>query len=223
MRVNVLQHTSNEGPGAIASWAHARSHELYIYHPDQFGILPKAADTDLLVIVGGPMNPNYPLPWLKKERDLIKELLAEHKPLFGACLGAQQIAESLGAEVHDAPHKEVGWAPVYRQSAVIPGIPEKMEVLHWHQDMFELPKDAKLLFSSDLVKNQGFLYGGNALGLQFHFEPLADNLREIAINDSQYPLENNDLHQTPTEIIAHGVPDSNKAILSLLLDYICRK
>lgn len=223
MRVNVLQHTSNEGPGAIASWAHARGHELYIYHPDQFGILPKADETDLLVILGGPMNPNDPLPWLKKERDLIKELLKEHKPLFGVCLGGQQIAESLGAEVHAAPHKEVGWAPVYRQSDVIPGIPEKIEVLHWHQDMFELPKGAKLLFSSDLVKNQGFLYGDNVLGLQFHFEPLADNLREIAINDSKYPLENNDLQQTPAEIIVHGVPDANKAILSLLLDYICRK
>lgn len=223
MRVNVLQHTSNEGPGAIQTWAHARGHEMYVYHPDQFGVLPKADETDLLVILGGPMNPHDDLPWLSQERQLIKEMLKQHKPLFGACLGAQQIAMTLGAEVKAAPHKEVGWAPVYRESDAISGLPKQMTVLHWHQDMFEIPAGAQLLFSSDLVKNQGFLYGDNVLGLQFHFEPLPDNVREIAVNDCNYPLENNDLHQTPDEIIAHGVPAENKNILVLLLDYITKK
>ncbi|MFC2695326.1 MAG: type 1 glutamine amidotransferase [Lactobacillus sp.] len=223
MRINVLQHTSNEGPGAIQTWAHARGYEMYVYHLDQFSVLPKAAKTDLLAILGGPMNPNDPLPWLSKERQLIKEMLDLGKPLFGACLGAQQIAKVLGAEVKAAPHKEVGWAPVYHQSDVIPDLPDQMTVLHWHQDMFEIPQGAQLLFSSDLVKNQGFLYGDNVLGLQFHFEPLPDNVREIAINDCNYPLENNALHQTPAEIIAHGVPAENKDILAQLLDFLVKK
>ncbi|HJG49295.1 MAG TPA: type 1 glutamine amidotransferase, partial [Limosilactobacillus ingluviei] len=37
MRINVLQHTPNEGPGSIQDWAHANNHELYVYHPYQFG------------------------------------------------------------------------------------------------------------------------------------------------------------------------------------------
>jgi len=32
MRINVLQHTPNEGPGVISEWAHQRGHEIYVYH-----------------------------------------------------------------------------------------------------------------------------------------------------------------------------------------------
>ena len=79
-----------------------------------------------------------------------------------------------------------------------------------------------MLFSSDLVKNQGFLLGDNVIGLQFHFEPQIDNVREIAINDGAYALENNDLHQTPAEIMAHGVPAENKDVMFTLLDFITK-
>ena len=220
MRINVLQHTPNEGPGAIQAWADEREHEFYVYHPYQFGSLPTAEETDLLVVLGGPMSPNDDLPWIKQERVLIKQLLAQHKPIFGACYGAQQIAKTLGYQIGKAPHKEVGWAPVYRQSTAVPGIPEKLDALHWHEEMFAVPDEAQLLFSSDLVKNQGFLLGDNVIGLQFHFEPLADNVREVAVNDDQYPLERNDLHQTPQEIIDHGVPAENKQVMFSLLDFI---
>lgn len=223
MRVNVLQHTPNEGPGSIKTWADKNHFDFYVYHPETFGKLPAAEETDLLVILGGPMSPNDDLDWLKQERKLIKEMLAAKKPIFGACLGAQQIAKALGAQILDAPHKEVGWAPVYLKDSTILNLPEKMIALHWHQQMFEIPKQAKLLFSSDLVENQGFLLGDNVIGLQFHFEPEEDNVREIAVNDSSYPLENNDLHQTGKEIIAHGVPKENQKIMFKLLDFITKQ
>ncbi|WP_295746467.1 type 1 glutamine amidotransferase [uncultured Limosilactobacillus sp.] len=220
MRINVLQHTPNEGPGTIADWAHDRGHEVFIYHPYQFGVLPSAAQTGMLVILGGPMSPNDNDDWIIQERQLIKQLLAAHRPLFGACFGAQQIAKTAGAVIKAAPHKEVGWAPVYRQNTAIPELPVRLTALHWHQEMFELPKGATLLFSSDLVRNQGFLLGDNVIGLQFHLEPKNDNVREIAINDCQYPLKANDLHQTGEEIIAHGVPAENKRAVYRMLDFI---
>lgn len=220
MRINVLQHTPNEGPGAIQTWSQDCGHEMYIYHPYQFGNLPTADETDMLVILGGPMSPNDDFDWLKEERVVIQQLLDRHKPIFGACLGAQQISMALGNQVTKAPHKEVGWAPVYRQSDAIPGIPDQVTALHWHEDMFQIPEGAQLLFSSDLVKNQGFLLGDNVIGLQFHFEPLADNVREMAVNDNEYPLDHNELHQTPADIIQHGVPAENKQVMYTLLDYI---
>lgn len=223
MRINVLQHTPNEGPGSIKTWADEHHDEFYVYHPESFGNLPTAKETDLLVVLGGPMSPNDDLPWLKQERKLIHALIKMHKPVFGACLGAQQIAMTLGAKVVDAPYKEVGWAPVYLKNHTIPDLPEKLTALHWHQQMFEIPAQAKLLFSSDLVKNQGFLYGDNVIGLQFHFEPEEDNLREIAINDNHYPEENNALHQTAKQIIVHGVPAENKSVMFKLLSYITKR
>lgn len=222
MRVNVLQHTPNEGPGAIQDWADEHGHEFYVYHPYQFGNLPTADQTDLLVILGGPMSPNDDFPWIEEERELIRELLDQGKPMFGACFGAQQISKALGNPVTKAPHKEVGWAPVYKQADVIPGIPDQLDALHWHEDMFIVPDGAQLIFSSDLVKNQGFLLGNNVIGLQFHFEPKIDNVREMAVNDNQYPLEHNELNQTPEQIIAHGVPEENQAVMFKLLDFITK-
>ena len=42
MRINVLQHTPNEGPGAIKAWAEDRGNKVYVYHPETFGIFPIA-------------------------------------------------------------------------------------------------------------------------------------------------------------------------------------
>ncbi|KAE9556847.1 type 1 glutamine amidotransferase [Companilactobacillus bobalius] len=222
MRINVLQHTPNEGPGMIQDWSQAHGHEMYIYHPYQFGYLPTADETDMLVILGGPMSPNDDLPWIKQERELIAKMIEQDKPIFGACFGAQQIAKQLGYNITKAPAKEVGWAPVYLQSQVIPDLPEQMNVLHWHEEMFEIPDEAELLFSSDKVKNQGFVMNHRIIGLQFHFEPKADNVREMVVNDFLY-IEGSVLNQTADDILQMTVPVENPEILFNLLDYISKK
>ena len=123
MRINVLQHTPNEGPGAIRSWAEENGHELYVYHPYRYGILPDVEETDMLVILGGPMSPNDDFEWLKKERDLIRAAIKQDLPIFGACLGAQQISKALGGVVKNSGVKEVGFAPVFLKSHAIKGLP----------------------------------------------------------------------------------------------------
>lgn len=219
MRINVLQHTPNEGPGMIADWAHAHGHTMYVYHPYQSGVLPTADETEMLVILGGPMSPNDTLPWIKQERDLIQQLLDRDIPMFGACYGAQQIAKTLGYPVTKAPAKEVGWAPIYRQSPVIPGIPAKLSVLHWHEEMFTVPAEATLLFSSDRVTNQGFVWKHRVVGLQFHFEPAVDNVREMVVNDYRY-IAGSVLNQTAAEILQTPVPRENQQVLNAILNYI---
>ena len=56
-------------------------------------------------------------------------------------------------------------------------------------------------------------------GLQFHFEPEEDNVREIAVNDHSYPDDHNDLNQTATEIIEHAVNFSGISGMVLLCRY----
>ena len=219
MRVNILQHTPNEGPGLILDWAQVNGHQTFVYHPYQFGYLPTADETDLLIILGGPMSPNDDLPRISQERELIQELLDKDVPMFGACYGAQQIAKTLGYAVSEAPAKEVGWAPVYLQSHVIPDLPAELLALHWHQEMFEVPKEATLLFSSDAVKNQGFVMNHRVVGLQFHFEPQDDNIREMVVNDFPY-IEGSILGQTATDILNIPVLTINKEVMFKILDYI---
>ncbi|WP_076459635.1 type 1 glutamine amidotransferase [Limosilactobacillus caccae] len=222
MRINILQHSPNEGPGFIMDWAYNHDHNVYTYHPSLLEKLPSAEETDMLVILGGSMSPNDDEPWIKEERELIKQLLDAHRPIFGACFGAQQIAKTLGYKVGKAPHKEVGWAPVYRQNDIIPGVPEKLVALHWHEEMFEVPAEAQLLFSSDLLKNQGFILNDNVVGLQFHFEPAEDDLQKMVVNDGQYALDGNDLNQRPGDILKHGVPQENQQIMFKILDFITK-
>ncbi|MQS43891.1 type 1 glutamine amidotransferase [Companilactobacillus mishanensis] len=220
MRINVLQHTPNEGPGSIQLWSQQHGHEMYIYHPYQFGgVLPTAEETDMLVILGGPMSPNDDLDWVKQERKLIAEMLKQNKPMFGACYGAQQISKTLGYPVSKAPAKEVGWAPIYLKSEAVSGIPKKLTALHWHEEMFEVPDEAELLFSSDLVKNQGFVLNHKIVGLQFHFEPMPDNVREMVVNDFPY-IEGSKLNQTAQDILDYPVPGENQEVMFRILDYI---
>lgn len=219
MIVNVLQHTPNEGPGSIQKWAHLHHHEFYVYHPYQFGILPTAEETDFLVILGGPMSPNDDLSWIKQERQLIKKLLARNVPILGICYGAQQIVKTLGYQVKKAPVKEVGWGPVTVQTDVIKGLPHELTVLHWHEEMFEIPQEAKILFSNDNLQNQGFVLGKQAVGLQFHLEPEEDNLKEIVVNDAQY-ISGSVFQQTAEQIISAPIPPANEAAMFSILDYL---
>ncbi|UQS82807.1 type 1 glutamine amidotransferase [Bombilactobacillus folatiphilus] len=219
MRMNILQHTPNEGPGTILDWAQSRDNEVFIYHPAQFQILPKASETDFLVILGGPMSPNDQLSWIQQERFLIQELLNQNKPIFGVCFGAQQISKTLGYAVVKAPIKEVGWGNVVLQSQAIPKLPTKLDVLHWHEETFVMPQQAKLLFSNQYLANQGFLLGHHVAGLQFHLEPKLLNVREMAINDQQY-VQNSIFQQSVTEILEHPVPSVNRQAMFVLLDYL---
>lgn len=221
MRINIIQHTPNERPGTILDWAHDRNHDVYIYHPYQFGILPKLDETDMLVIMGGPMSVNDDDEWIKKERNLIKELSSRDTPIYGACFGAQQIAKTFGAKITTSPVKEVGWAPVYLKSDKISGISENLIAMHWHGETFEIPSNGELLFSSDKLRNQGFIIGDRIVGLQFHFELATDNVREIVTNDSKY-IDGSIFHQNKEDILSKPVPNENKKVMYSILDYISR-
>ena len=46
------------------------------------GVLPLAEETDMLVILGGPMNPDDEMPWIQSERRLILVLMAQKNPFM---------------------------------------------------------------------------------------------------------------------------------------------
>lgn len=220
MHINVLQHTPSEGPGLILDWAALYGHTLSVYHPYYFNRLPSLGQTDLLVILGGPMSPNDDLPWIKAERDLIQGCLDQDIPMYGACYGAQQITKTLGYPVSKAPAKEVGWGPIYRQTTRIKDIPAELSVLHWHEEMFEIPETAQLLFSSDLVTNQGFLFGQHVVGLQCHLEPKAQDVQTMVLNDGAY-IEGTKLpQQTAASIMAQPMDPKNRQALFAILNHI---
>jgi len=132
-------------------------------------------DPDVLIALGGPVSAfqDAEYPWIKDEMQLLRKQLGAGRPVLGVCLGAQILAQSLGARVYRG-ETEIGWAPIKltdagKQSALGCMAEPEMPVLHWHQCTFDLPAGAKLLGSSERCENQAYSIG-SALAVQFHPE-----------------------------------------------------
>jgi GMP synthase-like glutamine amidotransferase len=149
--------------------------------------LPDWQEFDLVVAMGGPMSVNdeQALPWLKGEKQLIEQAVRAEVPFFGACLGAQLLAASLGGRVFAGPRPEVGFLPVdltnaARSDPVFKDLPRELMTFQWHGDTFTLPEGATRLASSPAYENQAFRWGTTAYGVQFHLEVSAAMAREWA-------------------------------------------
>lgn len=176
-RIHYLQHVPFEDPAAIMDWARNRELSIKGSHLYQDSPLPGMDDFDLLVIMGGPMSVNdeETYPWLKKEFEFVEQALESRKRLIGICLGAQIMALVLGAKVEKGEKKEIGWFPVYGTPAGTRvsdqlHLPDSFEAFHWHGETFSIPYGSVHIFRSDACENQAFLYGDQALALQFHLE-----------------------------------------------------
>ena len=174
MNVHVFEHDPAEGPGAIAAWAEARGHTLVRMPVFTDVTFPPLTDLDCLIVMGGPMSVHQHRdhPWLPKEKRFLSEAIAAGKPVLGICLGAQLLADALGAKVFQNAEKEIGWFPVRFKDRVPPfaHFPETLTVMHWHGDTFTLPAGARRVAESEACTQQAFVFGDRVIGLQFHLE-----------------------------------------------------
>lgn len=176
LRLLVLQHIACEQPGIYADVLRERGGLTETIALDEGDALPDWRAFDAILAMGGPMSANdeHELPWLAAEKRYIAEAVRAGLPFFGACLGAQLLAASLGARVYMGPAPEVGLLPVTltdeaSADPVLAGTPRELLTLQWHNDAFELPDGAVHLASSPLYPNQAFRWR-RAYGLQFHLE-----------------------------------------------------
>jgi GMP synthase (glutamine-hydrolysing) len=134
----------------------------------------------LFVVLGGPVSvydDRYPSN--ASITALVKRRIDAGLPLLGICLGAQFVAQALGARVYPAASKELGWSPLTLTEAGrasplrhLDGAATSM--LHWHGDTFDLPDGATHLASTPACRHQAFAWGRNVLALQCHPEIRAD-------------------------------------------------
>ncbi|MFU8837232.1 MAG: type 1 glutamine amidotransferase [Thiohalomonadaceae bacterium] len=177
MHIHYLQHVPFGGPGSIENWAITHGHRLSqtrLYAADP---LPALERFDLLIILGGPMriHDDVDYPWLKAEKWFIQQVIAAGKPILGICLGAQLLADALGAEVRPQGYREIGWFPIilepdFSDSNLGQCFPASPLVMHWHGESFSLPAGAQRIAHSAACANQGFIWQDRLVGLQFHLE-----------------------------------------------------
>ena len=173
-QIQVLQHVPFEGLGSIAAWLAAQRADVGITRLFAGDPVPRADRTGALIALGGPMSVNDEdaLPWLRPEKQLVRDTVARGTPVLGVCLGAQLIASALGARVYRGAAREIGWFPVYGVPGVTPSfqLPSETLVFHWHGETFDLPAGAVRLAGSTACANQAFQVGRNVVALQFHLE-----------------------------------------------------
>lgn len=180
MRVHWFQHVAFEGLGSIEPWMQAQGHELTCtrWYLDEAAPDPQAYDW--LIVMGGPMGVHDEAehPWLSTEKQALTAAIQTDKPVLGICLGAQLIADCLGARVAPNPHKEIGWFDVRLThnaalSPIFADFNDIFEAFHWHGDRFDCPARAQRMAVSAGCDQQAFVYRGRVVGLQFHLETTA--------------------------------------------------
>ncbi|WP_372795856.1 type 1 glutamine amidotransferase [Pontiella sp.] len=221
MKLHWLQHVPFESLGYIEDWAEDQGFSISctrLY--DEEDEFPDVDDFDWLVIMGGPMGifDYNDYPWLTDEKEFIETALDEEKTVIGICLGAQLMADVLGAKVFPGPQKEIGWFPVTRSPEAPDLIPESLTVFHWHGDTFEIPDGAVPLAVSEAGINQGFVFENHAVALQFHMEITGDGIEDL-IQECGDELDEAPYIQTAAEIKA-GFPNLGtvNAAMKKLLD-----
>jgi GMP synthase (glutamine-hydrolysing) len=174
----VLRHTQAEGLGLLANVLREMGvHHRYLDLPRGEPLPRDLRGVGGLIVLGGPMAAyeGDKHPFLATESALVERLLNAGRPVLGICLGAQLIAQVLGARVYPGERREVGWAPVTltadgQDDPLLSGGDLSLTVFHMHGDTYELPADARNLATSALYEQQAFRWGDLVYGFQFHLE-----------------------------------------------------
>jgi GMP synthase (glutamine-hydrolysing) len=177
-RILVVQHAPFETPGILSELLAAAGYETQTVHSAAGDVVPAdCEDAAALIVMGGPMGvyEAEEFPYLRDEMRLIERAFARNMPVLGVCLGSQLLAAALGARVTKGATKEIGWYPVTltdeaRKDSLWRDVTSPLTCLHWHGDIFELPRAAVSLASSERTACQAFRYGERAYGFLMHAE-----------------------------------------------------
>lgn len=208
MNIHYLQHVPFEQLGSIEAKLTGKRHQLSSTNLYKNELLPTVDNIDWLIIMGGPMGvyDEGEFPWLKQEKDFIRQAIKSGKIVMGICLGAQLIAAALNAKVYKNRHSEIGWFDLKRHpeaenTILSSAIPPQAEVFHWHGDTFDIPAGAKSLASSAACPNQGFILDNRVVGLQFHLETTPASAQAL-INKCRDELDGSVYVQSEIEMLS---------------------
>lgn len=227
MNVHYLQHVPFEGLGSMKAWLINQGHNITVTHLYNNEELPPINNVDWLIVMGGPMGVEDQAiyPWLTKEKTYIKQAIDQGKIVLGICLGAQLIADVLGAHVIKNSFREIGWFPIQLSERVKAtelgaALPTEFDVFHWHGDTFAIPDNAIPLASSEACLNQGFILNERIIGLQFHLETTTESALDLTIH-CKNELDNSRYVQT-AEVILEKPERFEKInkIMDLILGYL---
>lgn len=227
MKIQYILHAHFERPGIIETWAKRHQFSKNYCCPFSGEPLPSSVDYDLLVVMGGPQSPLSieKTPYLKDEIETIKQAINQKVPVLGFCLGAQLIGEALGAQTESSPNKEVGFFPIYlteigKQDVLCKNFPDPFPVMHWHNDMPGLTKEAEILAYSKGCPRQIIRYLPFVYGFQCHPELLRANIEAMIENCPEDLTPQGKYIQSQTELLTYNFDKMNQILMTVLDSFV---
>ena len=154
---------------------------------------------DGVMIGGSPASVHDGRDWIARLLGLIRELVAQGMPLFGACFGPQAIALALGGRVGPNPG---GWglgSVATEVDSALPWMEPRAASFRLHaahkEQVTRLPEGASAFGRSRGCDVAGFTIGSHVFTTQYHPEITAGFM--AALLDEMAPT-------TPAEDIAHA-------------------
>ena len=223
-KLHYIQHIPYESPGSILSWAQENKlgvSSTRLYDNENY---PDLETIDCLVVMGGPMSANdeKDYPWLRNEKLFIEKVMKADKVVVGICLGAQLVANVLGSKITRNQDKEIGWYPIKmtsesRGAGPFKIFPDEFTVFHWHGETFDIPRGAIRIAESAGCANQGFLYSGKVVGLQFHLEVTKESIEQM-VASGKNELKPEQFVQDGTQILSNtSFLEKNNELIGKLL------
>lgn len=117
------------------------------------------------IITGSPASVHDDAAWVGQLEALIRRLVAEEQPLFGACFGHQAIAKALGGVVGDNPG---GWVFGLTET-VMEGTQMRLYAAHREQ-VLQVPEGAVVQGGNAQTPVGSFAIGRGVLTTQYHPE-----------------------------------------------------
>jgi len=183
-RTLVLANRGDSDPGLVGARLVEHGHQLTVATREEPEAWPDAHGFDLVVHLGSQWSvyaDEVRTP-VGREGELARRAVDAGIPVLGICFGAQLLALALGGSVARGSRTELGWLEIEPCDDTL----EPGPWFQWHGDVFEPPRDARMLAVSD-AGCQAFALGP-ALAVQFHPEVTPGIVGRWAASDPA-PLE----------------------------------
>ncbi len=180
--VVLVGHSAGDTDDRVAAWALEQGYDIHWCMPCAGEEMPELTDEVAATVVYGgvyDVHQKSEHQFLRDELKWIESCLRNEVPTLGLCLGAQMMADVLGAPVTKHPDARVEYGYFELQPTLDAGdlFPEHFMVLeaHW-EGWFNLPEGAVRLASTEHFPQQAFCYGERSYAFQFHPEATPDML-----------------------------------------------
>lgn len=155
------------------------------------GIFPdNISRFDGFVITGSPASVRDGDPWIDQLAEMIRTIIAQRKPMYGACFGHQAIAAALGAKIDDNPD---GWVLGTVETTLTDNSARHLIYGAHKEQVTTLPHGAKVIAKTPGCPIAGFAIDNHVLTTQYHPE-MKDEFIAALIEEMEEDLPAETIH-----------------------------